>query len=159
MGGSDPAGATRLVLEALARAGQRGLLVTGWGGLEAEKTPDSVFKIENAPYAWLFPRMAAVVHHGGAGTTGAGLQAGKPTVICPFVADQPFWGRRVAALGAGPPPIPQRKLTVDNLASAIRQAVTDDRMRQCAAELGEKIRAEDGAGRAASLIEKYAAER
>ena len=158
MGGSDPAGATRLVLEALARAGQRGLLVTGWGGLEAEKTPDSVFKIENAPYAWLFPRMAAVVHHGGAGTTGAGLQAGKPTVICPFVADQPFWGRRVDALGAGPPPIPQRKLTVDNLASAIRQAVTADRMRQRAAELGEKIRAEDGAGRAASLIEKYAAE-
>jgi sterol 3beta-glucosyltransferase len=87
------------------------------------------------------------------------LQAGKPTVICPFVADQPFWGRRVAALGAGPPPILQRKLTVDNLASAIRQAATDDRMRQRAADLGEKIRAEDGSGQAASLIEKYAAER
>jgi sterol 3beta-glucosyltransferase len=127
--------------------------------LETEKLPENVFKVENAPYTWLFPRMAAVVHHGGAGTTGAGLQAGKPTVICPFVADQPFWGQRVAALGAGPPPIPQRKLTVDNLASAIRQAVTDARMQKRAADLGEKIRAEDGAGRAASLIEKYAAER
>jgi sterol 3beta-glucosyltransferase len=95
----------------------------------------------------------------GAGTTGAGLQAGKPTVIRPFVADQPFWGRRVAALSAGPPSIPQRKLTVDNLASAIRQAVTDARMQKRAADLREKIRAEDGAGRAASLIEKYAAER
>jgi sterol 3beta-glucosyltransferase len=159
MGGRDPARTTRLVLEALARAGQRGLLVTGWGGLETEKTPENALMVENAPYSWLFPRMAAVVHHGGAGTTGAGLQAGKPTVICPFVADQPFWGRRVAALGAGPPPIPQRKLTADNLASAIRQAVTDARMRQRAVDLGEKIRAEDGAGQAASLIEKYAAER
>ena len=112
MGGRDPARTTRLVLEALAQAGQRALLVTGWGGLETEKPPENVFKVENAPYTWLFPRMAAVVHHGGAGTTGAGLQAGKPTVICPFVADQPFWGRRVAVLGAGPPPIPQRKLTV-----------------------------------------------
>ena len=159
MGGRDPARTTRLVLEALAQAGQRGLLVTGWGGLEMEKPPENVFKVENASYTWLFPRMAAVVHHGGAGTTGAGLQAGKPTVICPFVADQPFWGRRVAALGAGPPPIPQRKLTVDNLASAIRQAVTDARMQKRAADLGEKIRAEDGARLAASLIDKYAAER
>jgi sterol 3beta-glucosyltransferase len=159
MGGRDPARTTRLVLEALARAGQRGLLVTGWGGLETEKLPETVFKVENAPYSWLFPRMAAVVHHGGAGTTGAGLQAGKPTVICPFVADQPFWGKRVAALGAGPPPIPQSNLTADKLASAIRQAVTDARMRKRAADLGEKIRAEDGAGQAASLIEKYAAAR
>lgn len=158
MGGRDPARTTRLVLEALARSGQRGLLVTGWGGLETEQLPDDVFKVESAPYDWLFPRVAAVVHHGGAGTTAAGLQAGKPTVICPFVADQPFWGRRVAALGAGPPPIPQRKLTADNLASAIRQAVTDAGMQQRAAILGEKIRAEDGTGQAASLIEKYAAE-
>jgi sterol 3beta-glucosyltransferase len=100
-----------------------------------------------------------VVHHGGAGTTAAGLQAGKPTVICPFVADQPFWGQRVAALGAGPPPIPQRKLTADNLAAAIRRTVTDTGMQQRAAALGEKIRAEDGTGQAVSLIEKYAAEK
>jgi sterol 3beta-glucosyltransferase len=96
MGGRNPARTTRLVLEALAKTGQRGLLVTGWGGLETEEEPDNVFKVENAPYDWLFPRMAAVVHHGGAGTTAAGLQAGKPSVICPFVADQPFWGQRGA---------------------------------------------------------------
>jgi sterol 3beta-glucosyltransferase len=159
MGGRDPARTTRLVLEALSQVGQRGLLVTGWGGLEIEKPTENVFKVENAPYDWLFPRMAAVAHHGGAGTTGAGLRAGKPTVICPFVADQPFWGRRVAALGAGPPPIPQQKLTADNLASAIRQAVEDAVMRKRAADLGKKIRAEDGVGQASSLIEKYAAER
>ncbi len=158
MSGRDPARTARLVLEALAKTGQRGLLVTGWGGLETEKLSEDVFKVENAPYDWLFPRMAAVVHHGGAGTTAAGLQAGKPTVICPFVADQPFWGQRVAALGAGPPPIPQRKLTADNLASAIQQAATDTGMQQRAAALGEKIRAEDGTGQAVSLIEKYAAE-
>ena len=79
-------------------------------------------------------------------------------MICPFVADQPFWGQRVAALGAGPPPIPQRKLTADNLASAIQQAATDTGMQQRAAALGEKIRAEDGTEQAVSLIEKYAAE-
>jgi sterol 3beta-glucosyltransferase len=158
MSGRDPARTTRLVLEALAKTSQRGLLVTGWGGLETEKLPEDVFKVENAPYDWLFPRMAAVAHHGGAGTTAAGLQAGKPTVICPFVADQPFWGQRVAALGAGPPQIPQRKLTADNLASAIQQATRDTGMQRRAAALGEKIRAEDGTGQAVSLIEKYAAE-
>jgi sterol 3beta-glucosyltransferase len=156
MGGRDPARTTRLILEALADTGQRGLLVTGWGGLETKVLPQNVFKIENTPYQWLFPRMAAVVHHGGAGTTAAGLMAGKPTVICPFVADQPFWGGRVAALGAGPPPIPQRNLTAGKLASAIRQAVTDAGMRHRAAALGEKLRAEDGAGEAVALIERLA---
>ena len=157
MSGRDPARTTSVVIDALARAGQRGLLVTGWGGLETEKLPDSVFKVAQAPYAWLFPRVTAVVHHGGAGTTAAGLQAGKPTVICPFVADQPFWGQRVAALGAGPPPIPQRKLSADNLAAAIQQAVTDTGLQQRAAALGEKLCAEDGLSTAVSLIEKYAA--
>ena len=156
MSGRDPARTTRLVLEALARAGQRGLLVTGWGGLETENLPANVFKVEQAPYDWLFPRMAALVHHGGAGTTAAGLQAGKPTVICPFVADQPFWGQCVATLGAGPPPIPHRKLTAANLAAAIQQAVTDASMQRRAAALGEKLRTEDGAGTAANLIEQYA---
>ena len=79
-------------------------------------------------------------------------------MICPFVPDQPFWGQRVAALGAGPPPIPQRKLTADNLATAIRQAVTDAGIRQRAAALGEKMRAEHGTDQAATLIEMYAAE-
>jgi sterol 3beta-glucosyltransferase len=157
MSGRDPARTARLVLQALTESGQRGLLTTGWGGLQAERLLENVFNIEAAPYDWLFPRVATVVHHGGAGKTATGLQAGKPTVICPFVADQPFWGQRMAALGAGPQPIPQRKLTADNLASAIQRTVTDAGMQRRAAELGQKIRAEDGIGRAVCSIEDYAA--
>lgn len=96
--------------------------------------------------------MAAVIHHGGAGTTGASLRAGKPTVICPFVADQTFWGRRVAALGVGLAPIPRGKLTAVSLADAIQKAVNDGGMHQHAAALGEIIRAEDGVGKAVALI-------
>lgn len=157
MSGRDPERATRLVLEALAKAGQRGVIVTGWGGLEIADLPKTVFKLESAPYDWLFPHMAAVVHHGGAGTTAAGLRAGKPSVICPFVADQPFWGQRVASLGVGPSPIPQSKLTSDNLASAIRQAVSDVGMQQRAIDLKERISNEDGLDNAVSLIERYIA--
>lgn len=81
--------------------------------------------IEEAPHEWLLPQVAAVVHHSGAGTTAAGLRAGRPTVICPFFADQPFWGRRVHALGAGPLPIPQRELSARRLAKAITTATSD----------------------------------
>jgi sterol 3beta-glucosyltransferase len=102
--------------------------------------------------------MAAVVHHGGAGTTAEGLRAGKPTVICPTsINDQLFWGRRVHALGAGPAPIPQRKLTAEALSRAIHAATTDNRMRERAATLGAEIRAEKGVTRAVELIESVAA--
>ncbi len=153
----DAARTTRIVLEALGRAGQRGVLATGYGGLAAAALPASVYMLDQAPHDWLFPRMAAVVHHGGAGTTGAGLRAGAPTLICPFFGDQPFWGRRVAALGAGPRPIPQRRLTAAALAEAIAAAVGDPAMRARAAALGEAIRAEDGVARAVALIEARAA--
>lgn len=143
---------TDIVIQALKFSGQRGVLATGWGGLTADNIPDDVFVVEAAPHDWLFPQMAAVVHHGGAGTTGAALRAGKPSVICPFVADQPFWGRRVAALGVGPSPIPQGKLTVERLADAIRRAVMDQDMRERAAVLGEAIRTEDGVGHAVAYI-------
>ncbi len=106
-----PQETTELVLRALSRDRQRGLLLTGWGGLSEIDLPDYVFKIEFAPHDWLFPQMAAVVHHGGAGTTAAGLRAGIPTIIVPHFIDQPFWGQRVADLGAGPQPIPRRQLT------------------------------------------------
>ncbi|GAB5536387.1 MAG: hypothetical protein Rubg2KO_26360 [Rubricoccaceae bacterium] len=97
--------------------------------------------------------MAAVVHHGGAGTTAAGLRAGRPTIICPFFGDQPFWGRRVEALGVGTAPIPQRKLTADGLARAIRKTLDNASLRQRAKALGAKIRAEDGIGRAVQALE------
>jgi sterol 3beta-glucosyltransferase len=158
MPGRDPAGAGRIVLEALERSGQRGLIVTGWGGMTVPDPPPGVYVADFVPYDWLLPQVAAVVHHGGAGTTAGGLRAGKPTVVCPFVADQPFWGRRVRALGAGPAPIAQRKLSVETLAAAIRVASSDPEMRRKAAELGEKIRAEDGVGDAVGYILKCVGE-
>jgi sterol 3beta-glucosyltransferase len=152
MAGRDPDRLGRAVLAALARAGQRGVVVTGWGGLRVDDPPPGVFVAEAVPYDWLLPRVAAVVHHGGAGTIAAGLRAGKPTVVCPFVADQPFWGARVHALGAGPAPIPQRRLSAEALAGAIRVAVGDDGMRERAAALGAAIRGEDGVAAAVALL-------
>ena len=112
--------------------------------------------LDSVPYSWLFPRMAAVVHHGGAGTTSAGLRAGVPSIIVPFFADQPFWGQRVADLGVGPQPIPRKQLTADRLAQAIQIAVTDQAMRQRAADLGAQIRSEDGIARAVEVINQLA---
>jgi UDP:flavonoid glycosyltransferase YjiC (YdhE family) len=149
---------TATVLAALERAGQRGVLATGWGGLAAADLPPHVYLLDAAPHDWLFPQMAAVVHHGGAGTTGAGLRAGAPTVICPFFGDQPFWGRRVAALGVGPAPIPQRQLSAERLGDAIRTAATDGAMRERAAALGARISGEDGVARAVALIEAQVGE-
>lgn len=155
MTSGDPRQKARLVVDALQRAGQRGVLAKGWGGLAPADVPDTICLIDQAPHDWLFPRVAAVVHHGGAGTTAAGLRAGKPTLIAPFFGDQPFWGRRVHELGVGPQPIPQKKLTVDNLAAAITQAAGDADMRRRAAALGGQIQAEDGVARAVAIIESY----
>lgn len=149
----DPARFARIAVKALNITGQRGVLATGWGGLQAEELPEHVFAISDVPHSWLFPKMVAAVHHGGAGTTGASLRAGIPTLIVPFTSDQPFWGRRVHHLGAGPAPISPRRLNAQNLASAIREMVGDEAMRSRAARLGEAIRMEDGVGHAVSLIE------
>ncbi len=150
----NPAETTDLILQAVARTGQRAILLSGWGGLRKTNLPDTVFMVESVPFAWLFPRVAAVVHHGGAGTTSAGLRAGVPTIIIPFFADQPFWGQRVAKLGVGPAPIPRKQLTAERLAQAIQTAVSNQAMRQRAAELGTKIRAEDGIARAVEVIQQ-----
>jgi UDP:flavonoid glycosyltransferase YjiC (YdhE family) len=147
-----------IILEAIGSSGQRGLLLTGWGGLQVDRAPENVFVLESAPHSWLFPRMAAVVHHGGAGTTAEGLRAGVPNVIVPFIFDQYFWGARVKALGLGPEPIPQKKLTAERLAQAIRAAVTDPAMRRRAQACGLAIRAEDGSGNALKVIRQYLGE-
>jgi|SRR6185312_15620927 len=120
----------------------------------ARGSPKKVCILEQVPHDWLFPRVAAVVHHGGAGTTAEGLRAGRPTVICPYFGDQPFWGQRVHELGVGPAPIPQKRLTVERLAAAIHEAITNSDMRQRAEALGEKIRKQDGAKSAVTFIEK-----
>jgi sterol 3beta-glucosyltransferase len=155
MGSRNPEEAGQIALEALARSGQRGVLAAGWGGLQAKDVPDTVHIISSLPHSWLFPHMAAVVHHGGAGTTAAGLRAGVPSIIVPFMGDQPFWGERVRVLGVGTAPIPRKQLTADKLTQAITAAVTDREMRQRASVLGERIREEDGIGQAVRLIEQH----
>ena len=148
MTGRHPELMTEIALSALSKTRQRGILLTGWGGISNADLPDSVFKIDSIPHNWLFPQMTAIVHHGGAGTTAAALRAGVPNIVIPFITDQPFWGHRVMQLGVGPKPIPQKKLTVERLTTAIRRAVEDETMRQRAAVLGQKIRSEDGVARA-----------
>lgn len=154
MANRDAQQTTEIVIDAVRKAGVRAVLASGWGGLSATNVPESVYLINSAPHEWLFPRMGAVVHHGGAGTTAAGLRAGIPSIIVPFKNDQPFWGKRVEELGVGPTPIPHKRLSADNLAQAMRQAITDQTMRRNASALGEKICAEDGVGSAVRIIER-----
>lgn len=154
MAGRHPEQMADTVLKALEMTGRRGVLLTGWGGLRAASIPDSAFVLDAAPHPWLFPRMAAVVHHGGAGTTAEGLRAGIPSVILPFSFDQAFWGKRVHELGVGPEPVPQKNLAAGELARAIQQAVTQPEMNRRARQLGESLRAEDGVGRAVRAIQQ-----
>ncbi|HYI95000.1 MAG TPA: glycosyltransferase [Bryobacteraceae bacterium] len=147
----DPQQTTAKVVRAVERAGQRAILVAGGSGLSTGRLSEAVLGIDSVPHAWLFPRVRAAVHHGGAGVTGAALRAGLPSVVVPVFADQPFWSGRVYELGVGPKPIPARQLSEDNLADAIR-ATTHPEIRRRAAELGEMIRAEDGVGRAVEII-------
>jgi sterol 3beta-glucosyltransferase len=131
------------------------VLITGGGGLVGEAViGDDVVAVPDVPHAWLFERVAAVVHHGGAGTTAAGLRAGRPTVVCPFIADQPFWGRAVQERGAGPAPLPAKRLTPHALQEAIVRATTDAGIALRARVLGERLRAEGGVGRAVRAIEE-----
>jgi sterol 3beta-glucosyltransferase len=155
MTGRDPRRVMALVLDALRLSGQRAVLLSGWAGVIPEDLPPTAYHLPAAPHQWLFPRLAAVVHHGGAGSTGASLRAGIPTIIVPHMADQPFWGSRVAALGVGPKPLPRPKLTAEALAQRIRVAIGDESMKQRAAKLGQLIRAEDGIGRATEIIERF----
>ena len=145
---------TQIVIETLRKTNRRGILVTAWGGLQGVEKSDRVFVIDTVPFDWLLPRCAAVVHHGGSGATSAGLRAGVPSIVVAFMADQPFWGRRIFELGCGPQPIRRKNLTVDCLADAVTIALTDKALQTRVAVLGEQIRAEDGIARAVELIEQ-----
>ncbi|MFJ8441577.1 glycosyltransferase [Kitasatospora griseola] len=140
----------RLAVEALRAAGRRGILQAGWAGLTADA--DDVLTVGPLDHAALFPRVAAVVHHAGAGTAAAALRAGAPSVPVPVTADQPFWARRLTAIGAAVAPIPFRDLTAERLASAIRQAVTDPAYRDFAAAAAARMAKEDGADRVVDLV-------
>ena len=141
----DPNAMTKMVFEAVKKTGQRALVSKGWGGLGADEfgVPEGVFMLGNCPHDWLFKHVSCVVHHGGAGTTAAGIAAGLPTVVVPFFGDQPFWGAMCARAGAGPFPIPYKDLNSDKLANQISEALKPASLER-AAELAKKIRSEDG---------------
>jgi sterol 3beta-glucosyltransferase len=145
--------ATELIVRAVQAARQRAVLHAGWAGLGGD-LPANIHQIDYAPYSWLFPRMAAVIHHGGSGTTGCALHSGVPSFVVPFGFDQDMWGRRSAELGVGPMPLPFQSLTAENLAARMRDAVENPVYRSCAAALGKGLRAEKGVLRAVHIIEK-----
>lgn len=156
MPSKDPGRLTGTVLAALGRTGQRAILATGWGGLARDNLPEElsgrVFLLEKAPHSWLFPRCAAIVHHGGAGTTHEAVRWGKPSLVCPVFGDQPFWGSRVHAAGAGPAPIRQKALDPDTLAQALT-ALDSPAYRAGAERAAEIMASEPGArGTAERLI-------
>lgn len=142
---SDPAGLTKTVVDSVLKADVRCVLVKGWserlGDPLAVKTegtlPPEIYQIKSVPHDWLFGQIDAAVHHGGAGTTGASLRAGLPTVCKPFFGDQFFSGSRVEDLGVG---ICLKKINVSVLSRALWEAVNSERMIVKARLLGEKIR-------------------
>ncbi len=150
----DPERLRAVVLAALRQADVRAVLLSGWGAIgSGATTRDDVFTVDSVPHSWLFPRVSATVHHGGAGTTGAALLGGAPSVVVPFGAEQPFWAARTHDLGVSPPPIPVRRLAATRLATAIRIAIDTPSMQSRAAELSTRIRAEDGVSAAVGELE------
>ncbi|WP_103354214.1 glycosyltransferase [Amycolatopsis sp. CA-128772] len=147
-GSLQPAAAERtfdVVRTALRRAGLRGVLGAG-------VDDDDVLVAGDVPHEWLFPRTAAVVHHGGAGTTAAGLRAGVPTLVCPVFSDQPYWGERVSRLSAGPKPLPLNQLDAGTLTARLRELTENPLFRRGAQYVGARLRAEDGVARACSIL-------
>jgi sterol 3beta-glucosyltransferase len=155
MASSKPEELTELVLGAVKDAGVSAVLLSGWGGLRSFSSTKDVFFAESVPHDWLFPHMNAIVHHGGAGTTGAAFAAGVPQIIIPFTADQPFWGMRAEALGCGVKPIPRKRLSRKLLADALRLAVNDKIMGSTASNLGCKVRKEDGVARSVQYFNQF----
>jgi len=152
MAAGDGERLSEIAVQALRRAGLRGILQAGSAGLAAGS--DDILTIGDVPHALLFPRLAAVAHHAGAGTTAAVLRAEVPSVTVPVAADQPFWAGRLAALGAATAPIPFRSLTAERLADALDRAVSRQGYAQAAARAARHMETEDGAGRAVKVIEQ-----
>ena len=150
--GRNAAATTRAVVDAVERTGERAVIVTGFGGLKGVALPPSMHAVPAVPYDWLLPRVRALVHHGGAGSTALALGAGLPNVITYFGYDQKLWGERVHALGAGPAPIPADRLTAESLAAAIHEATTSPRMRERALGVAAAIAREDGVKNAVDLV-------
>lgn len=158
---SDSAAMTRAIYGAVVQSGVRAIVAKGWserGGkslVDVAPTispPTSVHVLQSVPHDWLFPKVDAVCHHGGAGTTGISLRFGVPTIIHPFFGDQTFWAERVAKLGAG---LKVDSLTVHHLSEAFTRATTDRIIKEKAAQVGERLRTEDGPSRAVNFIYQH----
>ncbi|MCP4998254.1 MAG: glycosyltransferase family 1 protein [Hyphomicrobiales bacterium] len=149
----DPSALAQVIVDGVCRAGVRAILATGWGAVADIDVPETIHVIKGAPHAALFRHVSAVVHHGGAGTTAAGLRAGLPTLICPLAVDQPFWGRRVFSLGCGPKPQPIKRLHRRRFAEGLIELVGTESYRLCAHEVASAIAKEDGVERAVAIIE------
>ena len=150
---ADPAKLAHIVVEGVKRAGVRAILSTGWGAMERIDVPETIIVIKGAPFDSLFKHVSAVVHHGGAGTTAAGLRAGLPTLICPLALDQPFWGRRVHALGCGPKPQAIKRLEAKRFAKGLLELTQTESYRVRAESMASAIAKEDGVARAVEIIE------
>lgn len=145
-----------IVCEALEKTNNRGIILSGWGGVK-NRSSDDLLYLESAPHDWLLPRCKMIIHHGGAGTTSAGIRAGIPNIVIPFMADQPFWGNRVHAVGAGPKPILVKNISVNGLMQTIIEAESNV-IRDRAQIVGQNIRSENGVEHAVLLIESYMSE-
>ncbi|KAJ4733161.1 Sterol 3-beta-glucosyltransferase [Rhynchospora pubera] len=151
----EPAKMTEIIVRALEMTGQRGIINKGWGGLgNLEEPKDSVYLLDDVPHDWLFLQCKAVVHHGGAGTTAAGLKAACPTTFVPFFGDQPFWGDQVHARGVGPAPIPINQFSLEKLVDAIN-FMLDPQVKERAVELSEAMKSEDGINGAVKAFLKH----
>ncbi|CAN1217811.1 Sterol 3-beta-glucosyltransferase UGT80A2 [Linum perenne] len=151
----EPEKMTELIIKALELTGQRGVLNEGWGKLGNVLKPKKfVYSLDSCPHDWLFLRCKAVVHHGGAGTTAAGLKAACPTTIVPFFGDQFFWGDQVHARGVGPEPIPFEDFTTEKLVYAIKYML-DPKVKLRAVELAKAMEKEDGVTGAVKAFYKH----
>jgi UDP:flavonoid glycosyltransferase YjiC (YdhE family) len=154
MADPEPERLADVITGALRRTGLRAVVATGWAKLPLE-TSGQMLVVDSIPHAWLFGRVAAAVHHGGAGTTAAALRAGVPSVVVPYFFDQPLWAQRVARLGVGARPLPRGKLTAERLAAALGDVVNDPAMLDRARALSQRVRSEDGVGHAIRLIDDH----
>ncbi len=143
---------SQLLLEAVASVGVRAVISAGWAKLGAERLPPGVRVVGATPHGKLFPRCAAIVHHGGAGTTAAATRAGVPQVIVPHLFDQFHWAKCVHEHGLSPRPIWKDRLTAEGLAAALRACVEDDAMRTRARSFAPKM-TRDGVERMVRHVE------
>jgi UDP:flavonoid glycosyltransferase YjiC (YdhE family) len=139
MGDAAPRRTTAEMLQAVAAVGCRAIVSRGWAGLGGDALPEGVIEIDSVSHVRLFPRVAAVVHHGGAGTTTAAARAGVPQIVVPHLADQYYWGRRVQLLGLGPPAIPRRRLSPRTLAGALAATLENEVLIERTRELGARL--------------------